>query len=149
MKTASNLRYNAVNKIHLHIIIYLFALCMHLPVSDVPEAVDSDTIQVTDKKITSATVQWTQAEDKHYTIHYYHLRVSTCDGSSSPQNCQELNTFKSIDNTTTYTIENLAPFTVYSLEVAAENSVGIGPYSNPVTVQCKLWWSNVYYTLPL
>lgn len=128
---------------------YIVICIIHFSFSDVPEAVDSDTIQVTNKRITSATVQWTQAKDKHYIINYYHLRVATCGGSLSPQNCKQLNTFKSIDNTTAYTLENLAPFTVYSLEVAAENSVGIGPYSNPVTVQCKLWLSNVHYTLPL
>ena len=101
-----------------------------------PEAVDSSTIEVT-KMISSASVQWTPVEDSYYPVNYYYLRLSSCDDSSSHQNCQLVNTFKSIDNTTAYTFDNLAPFTVYSLEVAAENSVGIGPYSEPVTVQCK------------
>lgn len=104
---------------------------------DFPEAVDFSTIEVTNKLITSVAVQWTAVKDDHYPINYYYLRLSTCDDSSSLQSCQPLSTFKSADNTTAYTLENLAPFTVYSLELAAENSVGIGPYSDPVMVQCK------------
>ena len=109
---------------------------LHLTL-DAPKAVDSSTIEVTSKMVTSATVQWTPVENSHYPVNFYYLRLSTCDDSSNLQSCQLLHTFKSIDNTTAYTLDNLAPFTVYSLEVAAENSVGIGPYSDPIAVQCK------------
>ena len=116
----------------------LVAMVGHLFSSDVPEAVDSDSIQVTSKTITSATVEWTQAKDTHYSILYYHLRLATCNGEFSHDKCQLLRTFNSTDNATAYTLDSLTPFAVYTLEIAAENSVGIGPYSKPVMVQCKL-----------
>ena len=109
----------------------LLSVYIHLFASDVPEAVDSDSIQVISKAITSATVEWTQTKDTHYSILYYHLRLATCP------KCHTFNTFKTVDNATAYILDNLIPFSVYSLQVAAENSVGIGPYSEPVMVQCK------------
>ena len=122
---------------HAYSILYAILSFCILYLLDFPVAVDSSTIEVTSKLITSVAVQWTAVKDDYYPIHYYYLRLSTCDDSSSLRSCQPLNTFKSADNTTAYTLENLAPFTVYSLELAAENSVGIGPYSDPVMVQCK------------
>jgi len=127
----------ACTYVHAYSILYAILSFCILYLLDFPVAVDSSTIEVTNKLITSVAVQWTAVKDDYYPIHYYYLRLSTCDDSSSLRSCQPLNTFKSADNTTAYTLENLAPFTVYSLELAAENSVGIGPYSDPVMVQCK------------
>ena len=121
---------------HTYSIYAILSFCI-IYLLDLPVAVDSSTIEVTSKLITSVAVHWTAVKDDYYPINYYYLRLSTCDDSSSLRSCQPLNTFKSADNTTAYTLENLVPFTVYSLELAAENSVGIGPYSDPVMVQCK------------
>lgn len=43
-------------------------------------------------------------------------------------------TFQTTSNTTEVTVMNLRPFTTYTCKVAAE-TVGIGPYTSPITVQ--------------
>lgn len=46
-------------------------------------------------------------------------------------------TLQYISNTTNRTVENLTPYTVYSFAVAAETSLGNGPFSDPVSVQTE------------
>ena len=51
-----------------------------------------------------------------------------------------------------YTISGLSPATAYTVEVAAENSAGLGPYSEPVNIEtpdseCAAIWV-IYVAMP-
>lgn len=46
----------------------------------------------------------------------------------------EFGTFVIFSNTASIEIDNLHPYTVYTIAVAAETSIGVGPFSQLITV---------------
>ena len=106
----------------------------------VPEVVNSDSIRVTNRSFTSVSVQWTKPQDNFDPILFYQFQLRECERNinyaGSP--CKLVRTFQqngSYSMSPYYTLENLSPFTTYTLEIAASNGVGLGPFSNAVVVQ--------------
>ena len=103
-----------------------------------PEKVNSssESIQVTSRSFTSVSVQWTQPQDNYDTIQYYQIRLGECETNNhSHSPCQLVIPQPNQSNSTSHTLSSLSPFTTYTLEIAAYNRVGLGPYSNAVVIQ--------------
>ena len=89
------------------------------------------SVSTSDETLSSITVQWGAVDCIHRNgdITGYSVRYGV-QGSGSTQT-------ESVSGgaTTEATISGLTPSTNYSIEVAAVNSVGVGSYSNSITVE--------------
>ena len=104
----------------------------------VPEVVNSNSIRVTSRSFTSVSVQWTKPQDNYDAILRHRFQLGECGTSNhTGSTCQLVHTqlYWSHWMLPYYTLRNLSPFTTYTLEIAASNGVGLGPFSNAVVVQ--------------
>ena len=102
----------------------------------VPEVVNSETVEVTHRSFTSVSLKWNQPQDNFDTVQNYHFKLGKCETSNPNDNpCQLVRSERTHSRYPVYTLRRLSPFTTYTLEIAAHNRVGPGPYSNVVVIQ--------------
>ena len=95
------------------------------PLPPAPSAAPSN-VRVTGVTSSSITVQWGEVEciDRNGEITGYSVRYTGSGGTDTRS--------VSVGDTRQTTISGLTPSTDYTIEVAAVNSVGTGPYSNGI-----------------
>ena len=97
--------------------------------SPAPTDAPAGGLNSTSVKSRSLSVVWGTVPCSHQggPIKGYRLRYSKCSDSYSVNITGEENT--------QYNLTGLTPFTNYSVQVAAVNDRGTGPYSTPLTVE--------------
>ena len=83
--------------------------------------------QATPESPTSATLTWDPPlpENQNGPITGYFINITTVESGY---------TFVTSSTSTSASLDTLRPFTTYICVIAAQTSVGIGPYSQPITV---------------
>ena len=117
----------------IYIILIYFTTLLYI---GAPKVVNSSLIQVISRSFTSVSVQWTQPQDNYDTIQNYTLRLVECAARNhSSDLCTLVRSQLTNSTYPSHTLSSLSPFTTYTLEIAARNGVGLGPYSNVVEIQ--------------
>ena len=97
--------------------------CVSLP-SDVPDAVNISSIEVTNTTFDTISIQWTPPNDNFDTIIDYRVYLYGSGGHVVVFNSSQPMT----------TLESLQPFTTYQIRISAENNAGWGGNSSEKNV---------------